>query len=243
MKTNVLGILNMRWISFGAALAVAGAVQAGDLTGKITFKGTPPPEKAIDASADPFCAQAHPAGTTFTTTHYVVAPDGGFANVFVYIKEGVTGKSFPMPKEAPELDQEGCFYRPYLLGVMTGQPFKIKNSDPTMHNIHALPKVNKEFNFGQAVKDSVTEKKFDKPEVLIRVKCDVHPWMFAFIGVVDHPFFAVSAKDGTFKIPNLPAGKYTLEAVHPKAGVQTQEITVGEGESKANFTFEPKSGS
>ncbi len=239
MKTNKLRNISIKLVTLAAGMGAGVSVLAGDLTGKITLKGTPPPEKVIDPSADPVCAKLHTAA--FTTTHYVVAPDGGLANVFVYIKAGLSGKTFPVPTDAPTLDQEGCFYKPYVMGVQVNQTFKVKNSDPTMHNVHAQPKTMKEFNFAQpAVQGgTITEKKFDKPEVLVRFKCEVHPWMFAFMGVVEHPYFAVSGKDGAFKIPNLPPGKYTLEAVHPKAGVQTQEVTVADS-AAANFTFEVK---
>jgi hypothetical protein len=132
-------------------------------------------------------------------------------------------------------------YDPYVLGVVTGQKFKIKNSDPELHNVHATPKVNKEFNFGQPIKDQVSERSFDQAEVLVRMKCDVHPWMFAYIGVVDHPYFAISDKDGNFKISGVPDGKYTIVAYHLKthganAGV-TQMIDV-KGSAKQDFTVE-----
>lgn len=227
------------FIFAGLVLASGLAAQAGNLSGKITLKGTPPPERTIDFNADPQCAQLH--RQPMTTSHYVVAPDGGLANVFVYVKDGLNGKTFPTPAEAPLLDQQGCLYQPYVLGVQVNQTLKIKNSDPTLHNVHSQPKINKEFNFAQPLKGMVSERKFDKPEVLIRFKCDVHPWMFAFVGVVDHPYYAVTAKDGSFTIPNLPAGKYVIETVHPKAGVQTQEVEVTEAGAKPlAFTYQIK---
>ncbi len=243
MKTNYKDYLtgSLSIITAIAGMCVSGVAVGGDITGKITLKGTPPPEKPIDASADPYCAKIHPNPKEFTTKHYVVAKDGGLANVFVYVKEGLGSTTVAPTGEAPILDQQGCFYKPYVLGVQVNQPLKIRNSDDTLHNVHALPKTNKEFNFAQPVKGMVTEKKFDKPEVLVKFKCDVHPWMFAFVGVVDHPFFAVTGPDGAFKIANLPPGKYTLEAVHPKFAVQTQEITVAAGAvPPVNFTFEVK---
>ena len=237
MNTNKL-YLNQR-LNWGIAiLGTCLATQAGDVTGKITFKGTPKPEITIDMSADPSCSKLH--DKPVTTRHFVVSSDGGFGDVFIYVKEGLSGKTFPAPAENRTLEQKGCFYTPYVLGVQANQPLRIVNADPTLHNVHALPKINKEFNFAQPMQNMVTEKKFEKPEVLVKFKCDVHPWMFAYVGVVDNPFYAVSAPDGTFKIANLPAGKYTIEAVHPKAGVQTQEITVGAGATQANFTFEAK---
>lgn len=234
--------MNMR-VSFGVVLATAGAcsiASAGEVSGKVTLKGTPPPEKKIEFDAT--CGKLH--DKEMTTRHFVVAGDGGLANVFVYLKAGPAGKTFEPPAEVPVLDQVNCFYDPYVMGVMANQKFKIKNSDPLMHNVHAMPKAagNKEFNVGQPVKDMVTEKSFPAREVLVRFKCDVHPWMFAYIGVMDHPYYAVTDKDGKFKLPgDVPAGTYTLVAYHLKAGEATQEITVGASDKKeANFTLEVK---
>ena len=166
--------------------------------------------------------------------------DGGaLANVFVYIKEGA--KASEATGEGPVLDQVGCQYQPYVLGVQTGQKIKIRNSDATLHNVHATPKLNKEFNFAQVTKGQINERAFEKSEVMVRMKCDVHPWMFAYVGVVDHPYFAVTGADGSFKLSGVPAGKYTVEAFHMKAGSATKEITVGaDGNVTADFTFEYK---
>jgi hypothetical protein len=227
--------------------ALAGLLQsavAGDVTGKVTLKGTPPPPKSI--AFDDNCSKLQP--TITTTRHYVVGADGGLANVFVYISKGLEGKKFTPPSDAIELDQQGCNYQPYVSGVMIGQPLRIKNSDPIMHNIHALPKVdgNTEFNFAQPSQGDVNDTKWTSsiksPEVLVKMKCDVHPWMFAYVGVQDNPYFAVTDKDGNFKIANVPPGKYTLTAYHLKAhGAkpgETQDITVAEGAVTANFTVE-----
>jgi hypothetical protein len=211
---------------------------AADITGKVTFKGTPPPEITIQMDAT--CGKLHT--TPVTTRHYVTAPDGGLANVFVFIKSGASGGA---PKDPTVLDQVNCMYEPYVMGAMTNQKFKARNSDALLHNVHPTPKVagNPEKNVAQPVKGMESEFSFPKQEVLVRFKCDVHPWMFAYVGVVDHPYFAVTSKDGTFKIPNLPPGKYTIEAYHLKThganpGV-TQEITV-DGDKKVDFTIEPK---
>jgi len=203
-------------------------LSAAEITGKITLKGQPKPETPIPLEGTTCGPVVHEA---LTTRHYIVGPDKGLANVFVYIKQGAAAA--PATAGEPLLDQLNCQYEPYVMGMVTGQKLKIRNSDPLLHNVHATPKVNKEFNFAQVTKGQVNEKAFDKPEVLVRMKCDVHPWMFAYIGVVDHPYFAVSGKDGSFKISNLPAGKYTIEAVHLKAGAKQQEITVTGDEKKA----------
>jgi plastocyanin len=216
---------------------------AGDVVGKVTLKGTPPPEKPI--AFDETCSALHP--TVTTTRHYVVGKDNGLANVFIYISKGLEGKKFTPPTAAVEINQEGCMYHPYVVGVMVGHVLKFKNSDPLMHNVHALPTVdgNAEFNFAQPNQGDVNDTKWTasitKPEVLVKIKCEVHAWMFAYVGVQDNPFFAVSDKDGQFKIADLPAGDYTLTAYHlkatPKPGISKQ-ITVGSGPVTADFTVE-----
>ncbi len=229
------------------AVVWAGSLQlasAADVSGKVTLKGTPPPE--ITIGYDNTCTMLHP--TVPTTRHYVVGKDKGLANVFVYISKGLEGKKFSPPAKVVELDQVGCNYNPYVFGVMIGQSVRIKNSDPLMHNIHALPKVegNSEFNFAEPSKGNVNESKWTecikKPEVMVKIKCDVHQWMFAYAGVQDHPFFAVTDADGNFKIAGLPAGKYTLTAYHVKAHGskpgEAQEITVADSPVTANFTVE-----
>jgi hypothetical protein len=237
----------MKTTSIFTLIALAGIVHStigAELAGKVTLKGTPPPELPIDLAkleTSGMCSaeRAKMSATPITTRHYVVSPEGGLANVFVWVKQGVTGKFDPPAKEAV-LDQHGCEYVPYVQGIQTGQKLKILNSDPFLHNVNCQSTNNKAFNTAQVVKGQTTEKIFDKQEVLIKFKCDVHPWMFAYIGVVDHPFFCVTDKDGKFTIPKLPAGKYTLEAFHLKSGVQTQEITVGDDDKKdIAFTFEP----
>ena len=146
------------------------------------------------------------------------------------MKSGITG-TYPAPTEAVELDQHGCMYTPHLVGVQAGQPIKIKNSDETLHNIHPRPAVNPEFNIGQPRKGMESVKTFDKKEVMIPVGCDVHPWMRAYISVLEHPFFAVTDDDGKFEIKNLPAGEYEIEAIHEKLKTSTGKITVKDGES------------
>jgi hypothetical protein len=209
-------------------------VTAGDVTGKVTLKGTPKPEQEIDLG--PMCGPL--ATKKHTTRHYVVGKDGGLANVFVYLKK--EGLKAPPQGEAPVLDQVECMYEPYIMGVVTGQKFKVRNSDALLHNVHATPKVNKEFNLGQPLKGQVNEKSFDSAEVLVRMKCDVHQWMFAYIGVLDHPYFAVTDADGKYKISGVPDGKYTLVAYHLKshgaAGMgETKEIEV-KGGAMQDFT-------
>lgn len=219
-----------------AAAGIANAADDGVITGKITLKGTPPPETEIKMDAVAECKAMHSA--TIKTKRYVVGANGELANVFVWVKEGVSKKYDP-PKTSVLLDQTKCLYVPYVLGVQAGQEMEVRNSDDTLHNVHAMPEVNAGFNRGQATKGSFKHK-FDKPEVMVKFKCDVHPWMFAYVGVVPHPFFAVTDESGSYKISGLPAGDYTIEAWHLKGGTQTQKVKVAAGETKADFTIEAK---
>lgn len=223
------------------AASSAFAADSGVISGKVTLDGKAPAETPIKFDADPKCKMAHPDGAT--TRHYVTDASGGLANVFVYVKDGLAGKKFPAPTTPVLLDQHGCLYDPYVIGLQVGQPLTIQNSDDTLHNVHALGKANAEFNVGQPVKGMKSDKTFTKPEVFVKFKCDVHPWMFAYVGVVDNPFFAVTAADGSFKIANLPDGEYTIAAVHPKIGTeQTLKVKVtGAAPGKADFKFAPKS--
>jgi plastocyanin len=228
------------------AAALVGSFQAAsaaDVTGKVTLKGTPPPETPIDFSDVAQCGDMHP--TVTTSRRYVVGKDNALKDVFIYISKGLEGKTFPVPATPVELDQEKCTYQPYVLGVMVGQTLNIKNADPILHNVHATPVVagNEEFNIAQANQGQVNAKTFTKPEVMVKVKCDVHKWMLAYVGVVDNPFFAVTDADGNFKIPNLPPGDYTLTAFHVKAHAGTPGISqtikvAGDAPVVANFTVE-----
>jgi hypothetical protein len=169
-----------------------------------------------------------------------VVNDGKLQNVYVYVKSGLpTGVTFPVPATEAELDQHGCRYQPHVLGVMTNQKLKIVNSDPTNHNIHPTPKENREWNESQPPSAPPIIKTFARKEVLIPVKCNQHAWMKAYIGVLDHPYFAVSGKDGTFTIKGLPPGEYEIEAWHEKFGSKTTKVTVPEkADAKADFSFD-----
>jgi hypothetical protein len=229
-----LHMMNTKWRVFAvlAALGVLHTVTAADITGKITLQGNPPPEKELPL--DPACGKLH--DNKPTTRFYVVSAGKGLADVFVYLKDAKAGGALGKPGL---LDQKGCEYTPYVSGLQTKQKLLVRNSDPVLHNIHPTPAVagNKEVNRAQLPKSPDLEFTFDNPEIMLRFKCDVHPWMFSYVSVVDHPYFAVTDKDGNFKIENVPAGEYTLEAVHRKAGTQSKKVKAGD---KADFTFEVK---
>ncbi len=217
------------------AAAVAASADAATLTGLVKFTGAAPAMPNIPMGADPYCQSQH--SQPAKDEEVVVGPSGELANVFVYIKD-IKG-TFAAPTQAVTIDQKGCQYHPHVNALMVGQPLDIRNSDATLHNIHAMPEVNSQFNEGQPVQGMVSTKKFDKPEIKpFRIKCDVHGWMKSYMAVMPHPFFSVSAMDGTFKIANLPPGQYTVVAWHEKYGQQEQQVTVGAKESKAlSFTF------
>ncbi|GMR21896.1 MAG: hypothetical protein BMS9Abin37_0217 [Acidobacteriota bacterium] len=208
---------------------------AGALSGTVKFEGEAPAAQAIQMAADPSCARMH--SDAVMTEFVVVGDGGGLKNVFVYVKEGLEGQTFDVPTEAAMLKQEGCLYSPHVFGIRAGQTLTIQNADDTLHNIHAMPKNNKEFNVGQPVKGLKTDRVFDNPEVMVPFKCDVHKWMSTYAGVVDHPFFATTDIDGSYSIPGLPPGDYVVEAWHEKYGTQQMNVTVGADGADASFTF------
>ena len=219
----------------GEKPAFQSAGDEGTITGKILFTGAAPAPKTIDMGQDPVCVSS----ATEKTTEDVVVKDGKLLNVFVYVKSGGAVDKFSFsPGGGVTLDQKGCRYHPHVLGVMTKENIKITNSDNTTHNIHPSPAKNQEWNQSQTAGAAPLEKSFARQEVLIPVKCNQHPWMKAFIGVLPHPFFAVSKEDGSYTLPPLPPGEYTIVAWHEKYGEQTQKVTVGAKESKTqDFTF------
>jgi hypothetical protein len=220
----------------GGAVTEVDPATAGAITGKVAFEGTAPEPELIDMGAEPDCQEKYPDGAF--TEKVVVNDNGTLANVFVYVKSGLEGKTFAPPSQPVLLDQEGCRYHPHVFGVQTNENITIRNDDPLLHNIHPEPKNSRPFNIGQPKEGMETEKAFPAAEVMIHVGCDVHDWMSAYVGVVDHPYFAVTGSDGSFEIPNLPPGDYTVEAWHEEYGVQEMKITVGEKQTAtADFTF------
>jgi plastocyanin len=223
-----------------ASAPPAGAVRvdeskAGNLAGRILLEGTPPKNPVVRVASDPVCARENAGGVTFEN---IIVNNGGLENVFVYVKDGLGNYYFDTPAEPAKLDNRGCKYVPHVMGVRAGQPIEIANGDDTMHNVHAVATANRGFNFGLHLKGLKQTRTFTAREVMVLFKCDVHPWMNAYVGVVEHPYFAVSANGGAFELENLPAGTYTVEARHEKLGAQAQSVTLAEKESKAiTFTF------
>jgi hypothetical protein len=219
------------------AAAVVDPATAGAVTGAVQFTGTAPEPELISMDAEPTCAEQYADGAF--AQNVVVNDNGTLANVFVYVKSGLDDLSFPTPSETVLLDQEGCRYEPHVLGVQTDQTIIIRNSDPVLHNIHPMPTENRPFNIGQPTEGMETERSFSSAEIMVPVECDVHGWMSAYIGVVDHPYFAVTGSDGSFELPNLPPGDYVVEAWHEEYGTQEMNVTVGESETvNVDFAFE-----
>ena len=227
----------------GKALVDTGPAFTPDLeagatiTGKVTFEGEKPVAKPIDMESHPACAAGHKDSPAMTEDA-VVNPNGTLRWAFVWVKAGLTQTKWVKPAAPVVLDQSGCVYTPHVLGLQTGQNLEIRNSDPTNHNVHPVTKNNSEWNETQPPNSGPKLRTFDHPEIMVQMKCNVHPWMRSFVGVVDHPFFAVTGGDGTFTIKGLPPGTYTIETWHEKYGTRDRQVTVGARESKTvDFAF------
>lgn len=222
-------------------LLIAGVVNveslhAATVSGTVQFTGDAPAPQELKLDADPICASLHSDG--LKSEEVVLNANGTLKNVFIYIKEGLAGKTFEPSKDPVVLDQKGCGYSPHVFGIQANQPLEIRNSDSTLHNVHALAQANKEFNLGMPIQGMKLKKTFEKPEIMTKFKCDVHPWMSAYAGVVEHPFFNVSNEEGRFEIKDLPPGDYALEAWHEKYGVQTQAVKLESPEATQEITFQ-----
>ena len=217
----------------GAATAAAGG---GSVTGHVKFDGAPPANPAVDMAEEAACKGKY---TGPPVDPVVMVENGMLGNVVVYVKSGLpAGQTYPVPNEPVVLDQRGCLYHPRALGIMAGQQLAIKNSDPVLHNIKALPKKNRPFNISQPTEGMTTNRTLPTPEDDVPIECNVHGWMHANIVVLPHPFFAVSGADGSFTIKGLPAGTYEIEARHAKLGTKTMSVTVpADGAGTADFTF------
>ena len=210
--------------------------QAGAVSGKVSFQGEQPQMARIRMGAEPACEEKHD-GPVYSQ-EVLVNENGTLKNAFVWVKAGLEQYSFDTPTQPVVMEQDGCVYLPHVFGIQSNQDISIRNSDDATHNIHPLPEQNREFNISQASGQEMA-RSFARPEVMIPVKCNIHPWMKAYIGVVPHPYFAVTGADGSFELPNLPPGEYTIEVWHEKYGTQEQAITVAPEESQEiEFSFE-----
>ena len=201
------------------------------VTGVVKFQGTPPAPQKIDMSADPSCK-----GTNMVSP--AVVTNGHLANVVVYVKDGLNGRKFDPLQDVVVIGQKNCAYEPHVAAVMAGQPVEFLDDDATMHNIHPMPKNNKEWNQAQQANGGIIKRSFENPELMMPIKCNQHPWMKMYLSVFDNPFFAVTGKDGRFTLKGLPPGTYTIAAVHEKYGEQDQTITVGPKDDKQGVTFD-----
>ncbi len=236
MRGSALG-LRLAAVAVAVAVCPIGAYAASTVSGTVTFDGKPPALKPIAMDADPACAKKHtaPVGNEML----VLGSGNTMGNILVWVSKGLpAGKTFPVPKTPVTLDQNGCVYKPHVMGIMVGQQYKILNSDGVLHNIHTLPKINPSFNKGMppTLKEATTV--FAKPEDVFHIKCDVHPWMSAYIAVFTHPFFSATSTDGKFTISGLDPGTYEITAWHERLGTKTASVTVGANETKTqDFKF------
>jgi hypothetical protein len=207
------------------------------LSGRVVFQGSPPARRAINMVKDAKCVELH-GNKPVLDEELIVGDGGGLKNAFVSVRQGVPKIKYPLPEKAAVLDQQGCMYRPRVQGVRVGQKLMVGNGDPVTHNVRSFPTLNRAFNFGQPPDTDPRERVFDRAEREIEVQCDFHPWMHAYIFVMDHPFFSVSKDDGTYSIDALPPGEYTLETWHEKLGRQRRTVTVRDADLvDVDFTY------
>lgn len=219
----------------GAARAIPTGTRGSKVWGKVSFQGAVPPAKPLNMAADPSCAKLH--ASPAMAQEVVVDNQGDVQNVIVFVSEGLGDRTFDPPAQPAVIEQKGCLYLPHVLAVRANQVLQLVNDDSTTHNIHPQPSNNREWNKAEPP-GSKLEESFAREEIAIPVKCNVHPWMKGYIAVFKHPYFAVTAKDGSFDLSNLPPGTYTLKAWHEKLGTLSQSVTVGASETKEiNFTF------
>lgn len=235
-----LYILVPALVAASALVALLPAARAADIYGTITFQGTPPPEiNIVPLKDDPNCG---PMYKKMPTTHfYVVGPNGGFGDVVVFLK-GIQGKSTGPEAKPLVIEQKRCEYTPYVSACQTGQKVIVRNLDPVLHNVHVTPTnpANPEENQAQLPHGPALTFAFKAPEEFIRFKCDVHPWMFAYVSVFDNPYFSVSDKEGSYRIHDVPPGHYTVVAAHRKAGSPEKTVDVGNQDVRLDFTFSAK---
>ena len=228
------------WLAAGlVALSVGpgGAVAGSSITGTITFDGKAPTLRPLAMDADPACAKKHSGPVP--SEMLVLGSSNTMANVLVSVTKGLpAGKTWPAPTTPVVIDQNGCQYKPHVMGIMVGQTYRILNSDGVLHNIHTLPKVNAAFNRAMPATSKEATTTFDKEEAIFNIKCDVHPWMTAWVGTFTHPFYSVTGADGKFTISGLDPGTYEITAWTERLGTKTASVTVAATGSKTqDFKF------
>ena len=239
-QTSVLGTINGLWAAAGL-VAVLGwpsvATAASSVSGTVIFNGKAPALKPLAMDADPACAKKHSGPVP--SEALVLGSGNTMGNILVYVSKGLPGgKTYPAPKTPVTLDQVGCQYKPHVMGIQVGQQYRILNSDGILHNVHALPKINKQFNRAMPANLKEASATFDQAEAVFQIKCDVHPWMTAWVGAFTHPFFSVTGTDGKFTISGLDPGTYEITAWHERLGPQTASVTVGANDKKTqDFKF------
>jgi plastocyanin len=218
----------------------AGAIPAGQsigsasLGGRVLFAGVPPPRRPIRMSGESVCH--HPDSPSYSED-VIVGPEGGLRNAVVHVSSGLGDRVFAPPTEPVVMDQQGCLFIPHVVPAQVNQVVVFKNSDPIAHNVRSVSDRNRPFNLSMSTKGRSVRRHFSEPE-FVKIRCDIHAWMNAWVPVVAHPFFAVTGDDGVFRIQGLPAGEYTLEAWHETLGRQSATVVVAEGgESAVSFTF------
>lgn len=210
---------------------------AATVTGTITFTGKHPPRTRVNIDEDEHCVKLNKSG--IYDEPVFLNKNGTLSQVFVYVKRGLEGKHFERPSEPVILEQRNCQFSPRVFAIRAGQPLQVTNADPVTHNVHPVAKMNREWNQSQEPGAPPLERKFARPEVMIRVKCNVHSWMRSWVAVMDHPYFAVTGPNGSFEIPNLPPGDYTIEAWQEKLGVMEQKIHLdAAGQASISFAFQ-----
>src|SRR5438876_120061 len=243
MKTSCFVVLFMVIIVSALAFSRGRSAESlyrheseGSVHGTVLLLGKPLPNKKIDESADPACTAKRPRATT----EWIVSHNGRLANVFVYLKDGhgLQELRFDPPSTHVILDQQGCRFVPHVAGIQVNQTLEIRNSDPTTHNVHDTPRSNPDWNQSQAAGAGPLLTRFARPEVMIPIKCNQHPWMKAYVGVLPHPFFAVTDRNGLFNINGIPPGDYTIAAWHEEFGEQTQAVRIEAGAAnEVRFNF------
>jgi len=212
--------------------ATTGAIQVD-----VRFDGTVPPMQELRMSSFAECAAQHP---TPVLAGDMLVQDGKVENAFVYIESGLGERVFAVPSEPVIIDQKGCLYVPHVAGAQVGQPIEFRNSDAMLHNVHGSPKQSSAWNVALPRQGAERTITVDHPEVMISVKCDLHPWMQGWLGVLDHPYFGVSAPDGRVTLKNVPAGDYMVGVWHERFGTRETKATVTpQGTATTSVTFGP----